>query len=161
LLESTIRIRENLEILERFVANHGHDEGFQEITPWLSDYRALVGRGRGLTPSGDDYLLGLLLACALQRELGTPLSLENELREILPQMLSRTTRESAHYLEMGLQGHFSHGWIRLVNALFSREPFTIETWTWRLLQRGATSGTDTAMGLLHGLKIGDVCARES
>ncbi|MFD1948245.1 DUF2877 domain-containing protein [Nocardioides aestuarii] len=98
---------------------------------------ALVGRGEGLTPLGDDLLCGWL---ATQRALGvaTP-AVDAELRRLL----SRTTRLSATLLECALAGETlpEHAdWLRAVGG--HDEPARARA----LAAIGATSGS----GLLHG-----------
>lgn len=145
------RLRRNLAEFEKYVAAFGRFEGFELIRSRVEkrDYQKLVGVGLGLTPSGDDFLVGLLLALFAWERAGIRIPL----RETLPPqlILDGTTRESQHFLSMALFDRFSHGWIRLIDDLFSSESFTIEE-TRLLMKRGATSGTDLAMGLLHGLK---------
>jgi hypothetical protein len=98
---------------------------------------ALVGRGEGLTPLGDDLLGGWL---ATQRALGlsTP-AVDAEVRRLLP----RTTRLSATLLECALAGETlpEHAdWLRALGT--PDEPSRAAA----LVAVGASSGS----GLLHG-----------
>jgi hypothetical protein len=64
------------------------------LADWDGALRALLGRGGGLTPEGDDLLVGAL---ALAAATGVPLPLPSDLRE-------RTTALSATLLELAAAG---------------------------------------------------------
>lgn len=94
---------------------------------------ALLGRGPGLTPSGDDVLAGYLLGC---RALGQP----------VPSVagLHRTTALSAALLRHAFVGECVPEVAALVSALAGDAPLPIDA----LLRVGATSGAALAAGVL-------------
>lgn len=92
------------------------------------------GTGEGLTPSGDDFLCGWMLACRLHRNL--PLA-----RQIYAHATGDNPISNA-FLKMALQGRINQP---LQNCLLHPTPQTIQ----RVCQFGHSSGTDLLCGLLH------------
>ncbi|MDH4075263.1 MAG: DUF2877 domain-containing protein [Acidimicrobiia bacterium] len=114
--------------------------------------RSLIGAGPGLTPSGDDAVVGLV--AALQRA-GTPEQVSaplGRLRSLVPPLLPRTTTVSGHYLRLALNGHIGEHLAGLVDACVadrrSHGPL-VE----RVLRAGATSGADALVGVAVGLEM--------
>lgn len=104
--------------------------------------RRVIGRGPGLTPSGDDVLVGLLASLGLQ--------LRERLARGLAPVLSTTTSLSRHLIEeagLGLPGRALH---ELVVALLTGTKFAGAMD--RALATGATSGADAALGLVAGFR---------
>lgn len=100
----------------------------------------LIGLGRGLTPSGDDFLAGMLAALqATGSPAAGPLS-----AAILP-ALGRTTLVARHFLKWAVQRRYSEV-IRSVFASAGADADVAD-----LLATGATSGADTAAGIRAGL----------
>lgn len=113
----------------------------------------IIGFGHGLTPDGDDYLLGYLAALWSWREVeGIAIHWEN-LQNAVPPRLSRTNDISRHYLARGLEGHFSEPIYQLIQLLYSNAQTTqIRTAALGVMQFGSSSGVDCLAGLLHGLR---------
>jgi len=113
----------------------------------------LIGWGEGLTPAGDDFLVGLCAALAgLAREDDRRRRFCDQLASALTSRLQRTTPIAAHYLRLAAQGHYPEPLLRLRDALLSEERrdrvgMALE----RAFDCGATSGADTVSGLLSGL----------
>lgn len=108
--------------------------------------RAVVGLGVGLTPSGDDALVGALcvLAAAATPCSETARSLEAWLDSDGAQA---TTDVSASYLRLALEGAFSTPLSRVVAALADDVPdTTLHDAVADLAAIGATSGMDAAAG---------------
>lgn len=112
---------------------------------------ALTGLGIGLTPSGDDFLCGLLAGLLASG------AWEHPLRRALAERisLSRTTRLSAAFLECALQGQFSEAVIRFFRLTpFSSVPERLALGgAFRAI--GHTSGFDTLFGILYALSLTD------
>lgn len=119
---------------------------------------ALLGLGEGLTPSGDDLILGMMAAfshcrLALQPSLAACVQ---RLIECVDDLAPRaTTRISANYLRLGALGEFSErlggAAIALLGESTSSEavgPIIV-----RLLESGHSSGTDSAAGLYLGMTV--------
>ncbi|SNY77410.1 DUF2877 domain-containing protein [Enterobacter sp. CC120223-11] len=111
-----------------------------------------LGFGRGLTPDGDDYLLGYLAALWLATQ-----SLVSEHRRrfiaALAPGLNSTNDISRHYLNRAVLGHFSEAICRLRTGLtFPFDPKTIGERATAVMAFGASSGADCMAGFLHGLR---------
>lgn len=114
---------------------------------------ALIGYGRGLTPDGDDYLLGYMAALWPWRQHPALNAHDSTLRGLVGSQLLRTNDISRHYLQRALQGHFSAPICHLMLLLISAaSPAQIRTAALEVMQFGASSGVDCLAGILHGLR---------
>jgi hypothetical protein len=113
----------------------------------------LIGWGEGLTPAGDDFLVGLCAAlAALAGDDAMRLRFQARLSARLADCEGRTTPIAAHCLRLAAQGHYAERLLCLRNALLAAESAdTVGTAVDRALDCGATSGADTVSGLLAGL----------
>ncbi|HET92213.1 MAG TPA: DUF2877 domain-containing protein [Chloroflexi bacterium] len=109
----------------------------------------LAGLGNGLTPAGDDLLVGGMIGLWLFHP--TP---ERLGRTIVEVAVPRTTTLSAAFLRAAARGECSADWHRLLTAL-SHAPDRIAAAVQHLLAHGATSGAD---GLAGFLLSGSLCA---
>ncbi|KFK92493.1 MULTISPECIES: DUF2877 domain-containing protein [unclassified Serratia (in: enterobacteria)] len=119
-----------------------------------AEVTALIGFGRGLTPDGDDYLLGYLTALWPWRQHPAIAEHDAALRNIIGSQLSRTNDISRHYLARALEGHVSQPICDLMLLLGTTEvqASEIQAAAWQVMQFGASSGVDCLAGLLHGLR---------
>ncbi|MBA3052548.1 DUF2877 domain-containing protein [bacterium] len=107
-------------------------DDFKNILDFLiagRNWKKLLGLGGGLTPSGDDFLVGYIAA----KKMGgmeIPFKLD----------LSRTTPLSAHFLKHALRGRFSDQ----ITAFIKEGDLSI-------LSFGGSSGAATAVGVIKGL----------
>lgn len=107
----------------------------------------LVGWGEGLTPAGDDFLVGLLAALQATR---APFA--RCFGHAIAARADRTTAIAAHALLLAADGHFSADLLTLRDALLSSHDFArLERLADRALDIGATSGVDRVTGLLAGI----------
>ena len=115
---------------------------------------ALLGRGTGLTPAGDDLLAGALAAL---RALGSPAAgeLGTAVRARAP---AATTRLSAALLEAADVGALVPEAAGVLRALAGRG--AVEAAAGRLVDLGHTSGWHLAAGLLVGVTHGGVGVRD-
>ena len=110
---------------------------------------AVVGRGPGLTPAGDDVLVGILAVLNSPYSGSAGAKIANTLgRSILP-LLPTTTYVSAQLLRQAANGLFGRVVHELLSALLGDQSGqklaeTVQS----ILQMGATSGADTCEGLL-------------
>ncbi len=113
----------------------------------------LVGWGEGLTPSGDDFLVGVLAALhALAQNDARRTGFCAALRARIASQVPRTTPIAAHCLRLAVGGHFSEPLLRLRDALLTQaDEAQVDAALQRALAIGATSGADTVAGLLAGL----------
>lgn len=106
--------------------------------------RALAGLGPGLTPAGDDILVGCLLALAV-----LPDADEMPLVDAIAMSARhRTTRISEAYLEAAARGEASELWHRLVAALGGSDSMRVTDAARQVLAVGETSGSDMLGGFV-------------
>ena len=113
----------------------------------------LIGWGEGLTPAGDDFLIGLVagLDALVQDDAGRR-RFHGALAAMLCSRAQRTTPIAAHYLRLAAAGHYTEPLVRLRTALLCEEDGdAVEAALRSALAVGATSGADTVGGLLAGL----------
>jgi Protein of unknown function (DUF2877) len=112
----------------------------------------LVGSGPGLTPAGDDAVVGLL---AMLHRAGPPALCAGPLRLLgasIGARLAHTTSIGAHYLRLALLGHFGEHLTALVDVLGTGaavDPAALA----RVRRSGASSGADTLAGVAAGLRL--------
>lgn len=108
-----------------------------------------VGRGKGLTPSGDDFLVGLISTLKMVDED----KISNYLYEYLElKGIKRTTDISLEYLMYACSGKVSNSIIDLCRSIISTKLYT-ENLIDRVANTGSTSGIDTLLGMLLGFSI--------
>ncbi|MEQ1804961.1 MAG: DUF2877 domain-containing protein [Burkholderiaceae bacterium] len=119
----------------------------------LAQAQRLIGWGEGLTPAGDDFLVGLLAALqALARSDAPRLGFHAVLAMHVARDVQRTTPIAAHYLRLAAAGHFTEPLLSLRDALLGQtDEAQLDAALQRALAVGATSGADTVSGFLAGL----------
>lgn len=113
----------------------------------------LIGWGEGLTPSGDDFLVGLLAALrALAHDETRRSAFWVALAAHIASQVQRTTPIAAHYLRLAAGGHFGEPLLRLRDALLTQaDAWRVDAALQHALAVGATSGADMLAGFLAGL----------
>ena len=113
----------------------------------------LIGWGEGLTPAGDDFLVGLLAGLdALVEGDERRGRMRGAIAATVRSCAGRTTPIAAHYLKLAAGGHYNEPLLGLRNALLAAaDRHVIDAALRRALAIGASSGADTARGLLAGL----------
>ena len=120
----------------------------------LGAARQIIGLGPGLTPSGDDFLVGCLKALWLLAGRAPEFhSMIDRLRvDLALDLDDRTTRVGAEFIRHALNGQFAEVLDRAAQALLMpTTPEATASAVSRLVAQGETSGTDTTRGLLAGL----------
>ena len=114
--------------------------------------RFLIGRGAGLTPSGDDVIIGFLLGVtAARQEAPVFLSVFNRLIAIEGRQL--TTHISLEYLYYAGQRQFGSCLQDLMKVLVSGPVSAVIAAARKVLAVGSTSGADTLIGLITFLAM--------
>lgn len=124
--------------------------GRGETEAALAHAGRLIGLGPGLTPSGDDFLVGLLAARALCRRQGDPGS-DVFARGVARLAKSATNPISYAAIAKAARGEVRERVARLIIALGSAtaEPFAHALA--QVLAIGSSSGTEIAFGVIRGL----------
>jgi hypothetical protein len=114
---------------------------------------ALAGLGPGLTPAGDDFLLGLMAGLRTWPQFlaGKGLSVEEACQAIYRAAAGRTNLLSMALLRSAREGLFSEVWHILLAALRQGEASEVRGAADRVLGFGGTSGADALSGFLFGL----------
>ncbi len=113
----------------------------------LAVFQRLLGLGRGLTPSGDDFIMGLLLAVNRRPRLFRSFpGLAEVNRLVIEKAYARTTSISANLIESAMLGY---GDERLISALdgMMTGSLAAEECAANLLALGASSGIDALVGI--------------
>jgi hypothetical protein len=113
-----------------------------------NDVDALIGRGMGLTPSGDDFLAGVLYSLYFLRcgRLLEPLSKK------LRNSLEKTTRLSCHFLKYALAGKWGQTEENVMLALMTDSGNNLSKAVNSMLAVGASSGADEMLGITAGIR---------
>ncbi|HLQ65495.1 MAG TPA: DUF2877 domain-containing protein [bacterium] len=106
--------------------------------------RTLAGLGPGLTPSGDDVLVGCLLALTALPDVDGASARE----AIARSARHRTTQISTAYLDAAARGEASEGWHRLVAAMSTSDAVRVVGAAREVLAVGETSGSDMLGGFV-------------
>lgn len=124
-----------LEAIDRWLAGNalGHEAA------------QLIGLGPGLTPSGDDYFGGVLVAL---RWLGRGTQTESLWRWLEPRLAGRTSAISAAHLAAAAAGHAHEALHELLDDLSAWEVPDLHARLARLDAVGHTSGWDALAGIV-------------
>ncbi|MDY2777747.1 MAG: DUF2877 domain-containing protein [Collinsella sp.] len=153
MMESTTRA---LVDLARFSAVCHAAESLERIDPARLDAAErgmvqatayLLGRGLGLTPSGDDVLMGYGTALRYLHGAGSDAPSArffDAVEELAP---GKTTAVSEAYLEAMCDGRANEDYIELLAALESGRTSDLDRCVARILKIGHTSGADGLLGL--------------
>jgi hypothetical protein len=131
----------------------------QDMTGVEEATRGLAGLGPGLTPAGDDVLAGFAAVLAL---LSARISANRTSRSHVSEVIAavarpRTTMLSGVLLEHAARGEVAErlGEMLLTLALPAEESGAVLYAADKLLAFGGTSGGDTLLGVLLGLRVLD------
>ncbi|WP_267934114.1 DUF2877 domain-containing protein [Paenibacillus profundus] len=119
-----------------------------EVRVIESHLRYFLGRGKGLTPSGDDFLVGLLAVHRLTE------AFHPAFLTILRHIVEReaiTTDVSKAYLLHALHGRFSDTVTQVLNAMITEDTSHFQAKLAQLLHTGHSSGIDTAFGIANAI----------
>ena len=106
----------------------------------------MLGLGTGLTPSGDDYLVGffaVLFFCSYRLETIQQLALE-----LAERARESTNIISATYIKSASEKRFKKEISDLVQSVYQPDKTLIAQSLKQLLEVGSTSGTDITQGVL-------------
>jgi hypothetical protein len=108
--------------------------------------RHALGRGPGLTPSGDDLIAGVLLALQRSRAIAFSASQLDELtRSMIGAAYEKTTTYSANLIEAAAAGEADERVRKACDAVFTGIPDPAEAAT-AISHWGSSSGVDTLTG---------------
>lgn len=112
--------------------------------------RYFLGRGQGLTPSGDDMIVGLLAVDAVSSFLSN--SFYQKISQLI-EVESVTTDVAKEYLRYALKQEYSSTISNMVNTLVGENTSNFDKVFHDLIGVGHSSGLDTAFGILIGMLV--------
>jgi hypothetical protein len=117
---------------------------------------ALAGLGPGLTPAGDDFLLGLMAGLRTWPQFlaGRGVSVEEACQAIYGAAAGRTNLLSMALLRSASQGMLGEAWHILLAALRQGKDGEVREAADRILSFGGTSGADALSGFLAIIECG-------
>lgn len=131
-------------------------DGFkqEDFDKFMSGVRLLLGRGGGLTPSGDDLVTGFFLYhMRFDQSTGRErLIIPEWLSQVTQLAFERTTTISANRLAAARRGWSEELFLKIIDALFDPAIKLDGRFFERLISFGHSSGVDTFMGIYFGLK---------
>jgi len=110
---------------------------------------SIMGLGPGLTPAGDDFLLGVVLSLWASFPSGAKMPLADV---IISSAATRTTNLSAAWLKAAARGEASESWHSLIRALNHPEKAPVLRASHKIIRSGHTSGADALTGFILGMK---------
>ncbi|KAF1299230.1 hypothetical protein BAU15_00875 [Enterococcus sp. JM4C] len=122
------------------------DKSLEQLADWV---KFLLGRGRGLTPSGDDFLMGWLLI----NQMNQADQLTEIVKERLADPVQQTTDVSQHYLSLACAGYYGRDQLALAeilqgNTSLENQPNVLKN----IINHGQTSGSDFLAGVAWGIR---------
>lgn len=135
-------------IEERIIGllNAFYRKNIYEITQRIPQF---VGFGPGLTPSTDDFLLGLIISMVYEAKVEKePMKAVFEAAHLIcREAEGRTTKVSETMLKQGASGKVTESYRAAVQALFYDVKPPLERLCKKAMENGSTSGTDFLFGV--------------
>lgn len=118
------------------------------------EIKKLIGMGLGLTPSGDDFLIGLLSVLYSYDDKGSgTLLFLNSLKENILKDLNKTNFISGEFLRYASYGRFSETFHNLLGSIKTENHSKVYIDAIKFLKVGHSSGTDGLSGILFGFYL--------
>jgi hypothetical protein len=123
-----------------------------DLPTLLTLVQTLVGLGEGLTPSGDDFLVGLLAILHLTGFL--PCRADSSVQaHFCACVRLGTSQLSGEFLRCAFAGHFAEPLVRLVRALCAPSADAWLAHAATLATVGHSSGVDAMVGIALGCRL--------
>ncbi len=124
------------------------------VDPVLRGVKQLVGLGIGLTPSGDDFLIGFIAAAYFFAHAD---DFRKSVFEGMRPLVHRTNLPSFFMLKAALKGSYPGPLSEFLNAIETGPRAKVRYAAERLTRLGATSGQDMLAGVLSWLHVSSTC----
>ena len=142
---------ENLQNTLQSLANGLRDGDGEEI---LRQTAHLLGWGSGLTPSGDDFVVGLLLGLRATAQLSSNFQVVCGISQrLIHQARQKTTTLSANLIACGVDGQADERLVSALNGILTGS-LPVEVCARRLMNYGGSSGGDALLGMAMALSLG-------
>lgn len=125
----------------------------------LSGALPIIGLGPGLTPSCDDFLLGLILSLNIcgntllkgrKKQISFYKRVSSEICRIAK---GKTTIYSQTLLDQARRGEGHKSVIELIYSLITKDPDRVASASKTVIEMGQTSGADIAIGIYYGIRF--------
>jgi len=124
-------------------------------TPPVDSVEQMIGLGRGLTPSGDDVLCGIICALHTAGRIHLLRPCHDGFLSLFTQNMARyrecTTLISHSFLTWAGEGRCSEEVFSLCEKILTEKSLDIERWGAPFLVMGASSGREVMLGALLGI----------
>ena len=117
----------------------------QQKSFWKRGLYELLGLGGGLTPAGDDFILGVIFAMWIMLPRTQSEDIFFSVRQLAEQ---RTNQLSAAYLRAAAKGEASFPWHSFFEAIISENANVLYRAVRSILHFGHTSGSDALTGFV-------------
>ncbi len=113
-----------------------------DLELFLNRVPKVIGFGPGLTPSADDFILGIIIVLY-----SLSIVTDTFLKRIYEVCQNRTTKISEEMLYHSIHGHVSESYKELIEQLFNESNDDISDEIKKVIEVGSTSGTDFLFGV--------------
>lgn len=113
----------------------------------LHQMMEMCGAGIGLTPSADDFIAGVLLIFYAYEPLD-----EKMYQKCVVSVQKKTVSISGYMLANAAKGRGRSSELKLLEAISAKDKSGIEKYLEEVKDFGSTSGTDTLIGMVFGLR---------
>jgi len=138
----------SLNILNRFIKDNSTRKSiFIDDLILSGDLAGMIGFGPGLTPAGDDFIIGALNASSF-----FSLDLFSSIRSVISGIISRTTALSSHFLELALTKRAAEDVKHLLFAISRQKEQAIRDSADTIMHFGSTSGLYMLKGIEWALR---------
>ncbi len=123
-------------------------ESLENMNVWEPFFKENIGAGIGLTPSGDDFIIGLLFAikCSGNNEIF------EKLVETIVKNIERTNDISGAFLKCACKGEFGEKLHDLLSAIADSKK-SLKYEVENIASTGHSSGVDTLNGIIIGWEL--------
>lgn len=128
------------------VLNFVYNYEYEKLASYIPKF---VGFGPGLTPSTDDFLLGLIISHIYEQRLRgrTMKEIQTYVVPLLAEIEEKTTKVSAEMLKHGVKGKVSDTYRAAVQAMYYDVKAPFDKTCIQVLENGSTSGSDYLFGV--------------
>ena len=121
------------------------------LTEQVKRTEGIIGLGQGLTPSGDDFLVGVMLAFStLKKDLFNKRKWASQVVNVSKEKTNAISYSALKYAAIGETRESIYSFI---HALFTGSEEAIERELLAVLKIGSSSGTEITWGILNGLTL--------
>lgn len=135
--------------LIRFVQGKLNLTEFSELPEKVT---SLIGLGSGLTPSMDDFIVGLI-SVLTYFDTSCALTLHRKILELTSANLSATNTVSAAFLESAVNQSFAEPVLNLFKSFEIYDFAEVKRSLGNIMEIGHSSGLDSLNGILFGMKL--------